>query len=50
MSASLKGSSSVLISFLFLVNSLIYEQCSIPFSLYYSVRHLNLFMLFGLFQ
>lgn len=45
MSANLKESSSVLIFFFFLVYSLIYGQCSIPFSLYYNVKRLNLSIL-----
>lgn len=47
MSANLKESSFVLISFFFLVYSLIYGQCSIPFSLCYSVRLLSLAILLG---
>lgn len=46
MSANWKESSSILI-FFFLVYSLIYGQCSIPFSLYYNVKHLNLPILLG---
>lgn len=49
MSANLKESSSVLIFLVFppLVYSLIYGQCSIPFSLYDHVKHLNLSILLG---
>lgn len=46
MSAHFKESFSILILF-FLVYLLIYGQRSIPFSLYYSVKHLNLCILLG---
>lgn len=46
MSANLKESSSIPI-FFFPVYSLIRGQCSIPFSLYYNVKHLNLSILLG---
>lgn len=46
MSANFKESFSILILF-FLVYLLIYGQRSIPFSLYYSVKHLNLCILLG---
>lgn len=46
MSANFRESFSILILF-FLVYLLIYGQRSIPFSLYYSVKHLNLCVLLG---
>lgn len=47
MSARFNESFSILILFFFLVYLLIYGQRSIPFSLYYSVKHLNLSILLG---
>lgn len=47
MSAHFNESFSILILFFFLVYLLICGQRSIPFSLYYSVKHLNLSILLG---